>query len=602
MLCYPRSYAFVTMGALVSLGCGSKGHWSDEDAGDGGFADDGPSFGNDSGSDGPAGEGGTLGCDPSCVAAGGTCVNDTTCVLHDNPGNVDPQTQAKLKAGGNADTSFKWLYPYDATVFPRGLLPPTLQLSGAGWDASYLHITFPGLDYEGFFGSSAPGRILMPGASWKAVTLAASANSAVKVEVTKIAAGQVTGPKTETWSVAQGSLRGTIYYETYDSMLAGGLGSVGIMKIAPGGAQPTVLKSGCGNVCHAASANGSTLVASTAFPFGSASYDLKNNAAVLKAQGDNSFTYGGITPDGTMSMSATNYRTWIPGSPSKLYDTTTGLAIPASGWDGVITNAACPAFSPDGKKLVFNREDSGAGHTLAVVDFDANQKKFSNLTNLVTFQNTYLGWPAFTPDGKWVVFHSGSNQVFETNNNETGDLHIIDLATKAPFRLNRLDGYGPNNAPYLPESDPNLNFAPTVLPVAVGGYFWVVFTSHRSYGNMAPSKDHSDNWGKLWVAAVDLVPVAGQDPSHPAFYLDGQELAADNLRGFWVLDPCKQNGGDCKSGAECCDGFCRPADGGFACTPPQGCANEYEKCSVAGDCCNKSSLCINGHCAMPPPN
>ena len=28
-----------------------------------------------------------------------------------------------------------------------------------------------------------------------------------------------------------------------------------------------------------------------------------------------------------------------------------------------------------------------------------------------------------------------------------------------------------------------MNYEPTVLPVAVGGYYWVVFTSRRAYGN-----------------------------------------------------------------------------------------------------------------------
>jgi hypothetical protein len=76
------------------------------------------------------------------------------------------------------------------------------------------------------------------------------------------------------------------------------------------------------------------------------------------------------------------------------------------------------------------------------------------------------------------------------------------------------------------------------------------------------------------------------------------------MRGFWALDPCKANGTSCETGDECCGGFCRAdGDGGLACVPPPtGCAQEFEKCTTAADCCDTGSLCINGHCAKPPPN
>ena len=152
-----------------------------------------------------------------------------------------------------------------------------------------------------------------------------------------------------------------------------------------------------------------------------------------------------------------------------------------------------------------------------------------------------------------------------------------------------------------------MNFTPTVLPEAVGGYFWVIFTTHRSYGNTLPSQDNGDENGKLWVAAIDQKLTQGQDSSHPAFYLDGQESVADNLRGFWVLPPCKQNGNSCGSGDECCTGFCRDdgEGGAWSCVPAPtgGCANEYEKCTKTSDCCqaNEGYDCIGGYCAAPPP-
>jgi hypothetical protein len=247
-------------------------------------------------------------------------------------------------------------------------------------------------------------------------------------------------------------------------------------------------------------------------------------------------------------------------------------------------------------------EDKDNGHQLAKMDFAVGTKTFSNLVDLATDSSNFVGWPAFTPDGKSIVYHAGSNDAFETDLGATGNVFIVDIATKTVHRLDALDGYtGSGTTSYLPANDPSMNFAPTVLPEAVGGYFWTVFTSHRSYGNLLPTEAGGDQDGKLWVAALDIGAPAGQDASHPAFYLDGQELSADNLRGFWVLPPCEQNGGTCTSGDQCCGGFCRASGTTLTCVPkPPGCSHEYEACTTSADCCTPGDQCINGRCASPP--
>ena len=108
---------------------------------------------------------------------------------------------------------------------------------------------------------------------------------------------------------------------------------------------------------------------------------------------------------------------------------------------------------------------------------------------------------------------------------------------------------------------------------------------------------------QLWVAAIDASPQGGQDPSHPVFWLPGQELGTENMRGQWALAPCKQIGEECEAGYECCDGFRRADDGGHpVCQDQPGpCSQSGEACNTAADCCDPAAECIGGFCSSPPP-
>ncbi len=59
---------------------------------------------------------------------------------------------------------------------------------------------------------------------------------------------------------------------------------------------------------------------------------------------------------------------------------------------------------------MFNHEDTGGGRTLAVMNFALATKTFSNLVELANDPGYTLGWPAFTPDTKSVVYHAGSER------------------------------------------------------------------------------------------------------------------------------------------------------------------------------------------------
>jgi hypothetical protein len=150
------------------------------------------------------------------------------------------------------------------------------------------------------------------------------------------------------------------------------------------------------------------------------------------------------------------------------------------------------------------------------------------------------------------------------------------------------------------------SYQPTVNPISVGGYTWVVFFSPRDYGNRMRSTSDAtiENRKQLWVAAIDNNPQPGKDPSHPAFWLPGQDLSTVNMNGYWALEPCHQTGTSCDEGFECCTGFCQAdSNGNFACVPPPGgCSKIGDKCSGDGDCCNAGATkCVGGFCAPAQP-
>ncbi|MES1186649.1 MAG: hypothetical protein ABUL60_22740 [Myxococcales bacterium] len=545
-------------------------------------------------------------------------------------------------AGIGPDAEFRFLYPYDKTVFPRGLAAPLLQLGGADADATFVRITAGNFSYQAFAAGAAATRVTLPEAVWRGVTLSAAPGEWVEVAVSKASGGEITGPVSERWLVAPGSLKGFVYYNTYRSKLAGNNGAV--MRIKPG-EDATVLQSGC-TVCHGVSAHGNVMVAGVQWDKSNAvvsrAFDLPANGGIQlrneQAEG-RVYSFGGLTPDGDLLLTS-----GVPASGAKmrgmsgelftrLVDTKNGETVAAPSFG--VNVAMTPNFSPDGSRVAFNNHDaSAAGHVLSVASFDgsASPPEFGEIANVVTDPKRVLAWPSFVPDASAVLFHAGDS--FDTAKSGGGalyaDVQLVDVDSQQVNSLDALNGYDADGQLYLPAGaaqEAHLNYEPSVLPVPVGGFYWVLFTSRRTYGNtIAPGGSVArgdDIWGipqppdtetpsprkKIWVAAIDIDHQGAVDPSHPAFYLPGQELEAGNMRAFAALEPCKKKGKGCESAAECCDGFCREtsrdADGVpvLSCTPPPAntCSNIDEACATASDCCNSKALCINKRCASPGP-
>jgi len=428
--------------------------------------------------------------------------------LTENPGAITAATQTALQAGGAANTAFGWLYPYNKTVFPRGLPPPTLQFGagtagdagvasadagGAGFDAAMVKVTFPGLVYVGFYGpGTLPHQISLTTTAWNAITLSASGTDAVNVEVTESVAGTVFGPISETWTIASGSLRGSIFYNSYNSTLAGNTGAV--LKLRPSEQQLSVVLPSNGgttcHVCHAVAANGSIVEAADETTNGTQQDSVWSLTAdggastPLYSAPDRTWDFGAFTPDGTkfLRYGAPPWTggAWAPdvrglgnGStdvPTDLFDPKTGLSLTPSGLDagpgGAAINMMMPTFSPDGTLVAFNHYDTGLGHTIAVMSFDNATNTFSNLRDVATLPTLFAGWPTFTPDDTYVVFAGGTNDEYSTISDSppnppqpTGNLYIAHIPSATTATADLLNGVSGGSS-YLPfADDPNLRFS-----------------------------------------------------------------------------------------------------------------------------------------------
>jgi len=527
-------------------------------------------------------------------------------------GLVTPQEKSTLTANVNGVNDPGWtiVYPNDETIFPGGTLPPEIHLveSALAPTKYFVHVTAANFDYEGFF-EVAP-QIAISKEAWDALAATVRGGTA-KVEIAKLVAGEKYGPKAQTWRIARGTLHGSIYYVTYDSPLAGMNGAV--MRIKGTSTQPEVLVGNC-TVCHSLSRDGTTLAAAN-HTGGGGIFDLVPDASAPADAGPSLIwsnperaAFAGLSPTGDVFViNGAPGPSFPPNTPGtdgtwkSALMTKAGEEIPDSGIESYY--AQSPAFSSDGKMLAFvDREGvSPWSSKLALMHYDPATHQFSGYEVLATPEvGRHLSWPAFSPDGKFIVYQDGTGDDLASWSPNTGKLWMINVQTKVKTPLTRLNGDGAMPAG---ARDEDLNFYPSFAPVASGGYFWLMFTSRRTYGTRLQGT--RDTTKRLWAAAFDVNATDGVDPSHPAFFVPGQELASGNARGSWALDPCKSSGSSCSTGDECCDGFCSgdPQNpGSFVCgSKTTCCAHEFDSCATSADCCAPALTCVAGRCALKAP-
>ena len=383
------------------------------------------------------------------------------------------------------------------------------------------------------------------------------------------------------------------------------------MQIQPGATQPDRRQEGCGNVCHTASADGSTLVANVGSRL--VERELRpqeQRVASSTSQPDLDVHLRRPLP-GRQLPHVGDQLPHVDRRASRLYNTQTGARSPRPAGTASSSTAALGVLARRQAHRVQPRGHGRRAHARASMSFDIRTHTFSGL-------DRHRDRPDTTPSPgrRSRPTRSGSSttrgrtRAFETDNGATGDVYMVDLATQtvhAPRRRSTATRAAAS-ATYLPAQDPGLSFAPTVLPEAVGGYFWVVFTSHRSYGNtLAVARQRRRE--RQALGRGDGHRPDGRPGPEPPRVLP-RRAGAQRRQPAWLLGARPVPGRTAARAPRATSAAAGSAAAGrteAACAgrrlrrPGGDCSQDYEKCSTASDCCNTQDSCINNICAEPAP-
>ena len=435
---------------------------------------------------------------------------------------VDPATATLLGApsGDGKAQSLALLYPYDKTIWPRGMLAPLLMWSSTLADADAIQIkletTTKSFSWTGTFGKPAilaqtGGKFVrhpLPQDIWDMATNTA-AGKADQLTVSLVIAkdGQSYGPISQTWTVAPARLTGSVYYNSYGTQLvknwtaldkAGHSVGAAILGVRSGDLAPKLIvgqnspkdangnptnNSGC-RVCHTVSSRGQFLLAQAeqgnpgngrSFLYDLTAADVQGSAAQIAQEGV--FGWAALVGDGTYALT----NTIDPSSTNPAILNSTNGSAKSSFWQfsaaptaAVSTGlpnpvaAGYPAYSPDDKYLAYidvTGKTQDVKGPLMQAAYDSATHTFSNLQTLHTpAAGQRIGYPVFLPDNSGILFETGvrtsqSDSVMVTRNGARSELWWTNLgASPQPVALETLNGKS-GGASYLPVGPNNHGIA-----------------------------------------------------------------------------------------------------------------------------------------------
>ncbi len=325
--------------------------------------------------------------------------------------------------GSAASQNLTLLYPYDKTVWPRGMLAPLLMWSWMPGDADAIQIklttTTGSFSWTGTFGR--PAILAQTGGSFirhpipqdiwdMATNTAGGSKDQLTMSLTIAKGGVGYGPITQTWTIATARLTGTVYYNSYGTQLvknwvspdgAGNPVGAAILGVRSGDTGPTLIvgqnsplggngiptdDTGC-RVCHTVASKGRWLLTQSeqhnaSDPAGdgrSFLYDLSQSnvpASGIQLTTEGTFGWAALTGDGSYALtnevnpsssnpaiatSQSTFWNFIPTQPPTMMSPT---AMPAQGTLNGLpggTAAGYPGYAPDDKMIAYMDATSNRG-------------------------------------------------------------------------------------------------------------------------------------------------------------------------------------------------------------------------------------------------
>ncbi|MCZ7680759.1 MAG: hypothetical protein M5U28_19105 [Sandaracinaceae bacterium] len=308
--------------------------------------------------------------------------------------------------------------------------------------------------------------------------------------------------------------------------------------------------------CHSVSRDGTRIAVGLDLPVTTLQvYDVATRSRVFSL-GSSSFfpeqpSFFAFAPDSRQMVSGA-------GRQIDIRDAMTGAVTMAN----VAANGTMPDWSPDGEHIVYVETatpppfdtasvSSGSIHTL---EWDGSAWRPGRVLVRRESENNF--YPAYSPDGGWVVFNrspSNTNSMGDDPDNMVARVSdaqlwvVIADGSGVPIRLDRADGF----ADSWPKWDP------TPLP---GSRPLPLLGELREPPRLRPALRGGRSLAALDGRLLRRRRAVGMDPATPAIRIPFQELGSSNHLPQWVTSIERMTcTNDAQCGGELCiDGRCYP--------------------------------------------